>query len=173
MNPALSAGSTVALLGADSSGKRGLAGALAARLRPHGVTVADDTLLGQAVARALLHGDHSLLDDALAAHRRHARTLLVGLEPSAADALGPAALQHERADTLLRAALVGAGLSFAVIHGRADERLANALRALGLEAPEGPRRLARWDCDKCSDPACEHRLFTDLVRQRVDAGTAS
>ena len=27
-------------------------------------------------------------------------------------------------------------------------------------------RLRAWDCEKCSDPECEHRLFTSLVAQR-------
>lgn len=166
MRQALPAGSTVSVLGADGSGASTLARALAIRLQARHVTVLDDTPLRHAIDRELRLGDRSLHDDALNAHRRHACTLLVGLDAHA-DA------QCERTDALLRAALAGAGLPFAVIHGQGGERLANALRALGLEAPEAPRRIAPFDCDKCSDPVCEHRLFTDLLRRRVDAGSAS
>ena len=130
------------------------------------MSVVDDTPLQHAIDLELRHGDRSLHDDALRAHRHHAFTLLVGLDAGAES-------QSERFDALLRAALVGAGLPFAVIHGQGGERLANALRALGLEAPEDPRRSAPFDCDKCSDPVCEHRLFTDLLRRRVDAGSGS
>jgi hypothetical protein len=28
------------------------------------------------------------------------------------------------------------------------------------------QRLRAWNCEKCSDPVCEHRLFTSLVDQR-------
>jgi hypothetical protein len=64
--------------------------------------------------------------------------------------------------------------SFQVLYGRnAGERLLAALRAIHtalpgvlLEPPAGrpqrPQRLRAWACEKCSDPECEHRLFTAL-----------
>ncbi|WP_345536397.1 hypothetical protein [Variovorax defluvii] len=77
-------------------------------------------------------------------------------------------------DDALRSALIDAKLGFAAVHGEGEERLANAWRAIGAEAqPAGGRRAflpgaaaASWSCDKCSDPECEHRLFTDLLAQR-------
>lgn len=173
MTPALPAGSTVAVIGAERSGKTELANTLAARLQEHAVAVADGTLLGAAVMREWENGDRSLHAEAWQAQRSYAHTLLMGLDlPSPAD-LDPASLwRRERIDDLLRAALVDAGIPFAVVHGQGHERLGNALRALGLAAPERPRRIAPRDCDKCSDPACEHRLFTDLLSQRLKARSA-
>lgn len=174
MTPALPAGSTVAVIGAERSGKTQLANALAARLREHAVTVADGSPLCGAVLREWLADDRSLLAEAGQAQRRYARTLLMGLDlPSPAGLAADALQRRERIDALLRRALVDAGLPFAVIHGQGPERLANALRALGFAAAESPRRIAARDCDKCSDPACEHRLFTDLLGQRLKARSAS
>ena len=174
MTPALSAGSTIALLGAERTGKTELARALAARLRDHGVTVADGTALGEAVAHELLTGERSLYAGALAVQRRYACTLLMGLDLPLPAEFGPeSSLRRERTDALLRAALAGAQLPFAVIHGRGSERLANACNAIGAGDAGSGRSVAPWSCDKCSDPACEHRLFTDLLGRRREAGTAA
>ncbi|MGO4389755.1 ATPase [Variovorax sp. M-6] len=174
MMPALPAGCTIALLGAERTGKTELARALAARLRGRGVTVADGTPLGAAVSHELLTGDRSPYAGALAAQRRFAYTLLMGLDLPWPAELGPASSQRrERTDALLRAALAGAQLPFAVIHGRGSERLANACNAIGAgDCGSGPE-LAPWSCDKCSDPACEHRLFTALLGRRREAGTVA
>ena len=37
------------------------------------------------------------------------------------------------------------------------------------EGPKGPQRPWRWDCDKCSDASCEHRLFSQLMTARPSA----
>ena len=72
-------------------------------------------------------------------------------------------------ETQCRAQLAGQG--FQVLYGRnAGERLLAALRAIHtalpgalLEPPaDRPQRLRVWACEKCSDPECEHRLFTAL-----------
>ncbi|MFT3814226.1 MAG: hypothetical protein QM740_12695 [Acidovorax sp.] len=74
-------------------------------------------------------------------------------------------------ETQCRAQLQLAGQSFQVLYGRnADERLLAALRAIhtalpgALREPPADRalRLRAWACEKCSDPECEHRLFTAL-----------
>jgi hypothetical protein len=67
-----------------------------------------------------------------------------------------------------------------VIYGQGLARLNNALLAMGLppenEADWQRRELAQfalnegrtpWLCEKCSDPDCEHRLFTGLLKPRV------
>jgi nicotinamide riboside kinase len=143
-----------------------------------GVVVADTTALMTAVYSEQLFGDTSLYPDALAAQRRSAITLLTALDiPWVADALRDGDHAREPTDRLLRAALSDAGLSFAVVHGSGGERLANAWNAIlgvaGREAPAGMRepaatRSARWSwsCDKCSDPECEHRLFSELLERR-------
>jgi hypothetical protein len=88
------------------------------------------------------------------------------------------ALLREREDALLRAALARAGAPYAVIHGRGAERLANAWNAINSRAeaaagaasassrPESAEPAWFWPCDKCSDPTCEHRLFSDLIARR-------
>ncbi|MDM0069436.1 hypothetical protein [Variovorax sp. J31P207] len=153
MTPDLPAGSTIAVIGAEGTGKTALASALAQRLRQQGIAVVDSPSMPMALPRGC------------------ALTLLMGLDLPVAEA--EALQRQEQADALLRAALAAARLPFAVVHGRGPERLASALRALGLGGAEPPRRAAAWSCDKCSDPACEHRLFTDLLRRRAEAGTDS
>lgn len=73
---------------------------------------------------------------------------------------------------VLRASLMRARLPFAVVYGEPPDRLANAWNAiLQMADPEsspdadGAKHWA-WACDKCSDAACEHRLFSDLVAGR-------
>ena len=50
-----------------------------------------------------------------------------------------------------------------VVYGRGPERLTNALIALKQMQPRVAERTWTWSCDKCSDPECEHRLFTSLA----------
>lgn len=144
----------------------------------HGVAVADTTALMTAVYSDMLFDDASLYADALAAQRSYALTLLTALDlPWVADGLqrdGPHV--REPVDALVRAALRRGGISYAVVHGRGDERLSNAWTALNLAAmAEAAASLPpvddakdgwRWSCEKCSDPTCEHRLFSDLLAQR-------
>ena len=137
-----------------------------------GVVIADSTALASAIDAELRFGDSSLYDHALAAHRSHAITLLMALDlPPAAES------EAEQADALLRAALARAGSPFAVIHGRGPERLASAWNAINARAEDAGvssssgrtasgERAWFWPCDKCSDPACEHRLFRDLIAGR-------
>lgn len=132
-----------------------------------GVVVADTTALMTAVHGDLLFGDESLYENALAAHRGYSVTLLMALH----DDHSP---ESERMDALLRAALARTQAPYAVIHGTGPERLAAAWNAINSSAEaagdgsSGSRgeRTWFWPCDKCSDPACEHRLFSDLVAQR-------
>ena len=148
-----------------------------------GVVVADTTALMTAVYSEQLFGDTSLYPTALAAQRRCAITLLTALDlPWVADALRDGDHAREPTDRLVRAALAGAGLPFAVVHGSGGERLANAWNAInaiaGREAQvQAPSRADAsppawsWSCDKCSDPECEHRLFSDLLLERRDGPT--
>lgn len=132
------------------------------------VVVADTTALMTAVYSDMLFDDHSLYPEALAAQRGYSVTLLTALDlPWVADGLqrdGP----HVRApvDARVRAALVKAGVAFSVVHGSGPERLANAWNAINASADGAERTTSgtwTWPCDKCSDPVCEHRLFSDLV----------
>jgi hypothetical protein len=95
----------------------------------------------------------------------------------------------QAADSALRAALCKAGFAYQVIYGDDDEwvekitQLMSTTEKSGAARPTAaaePSQKARdpdggapwlWLCDKCSDPQCEHRLLTDLLRQRQTAST--
>ena len=168
----------IALLGAESAGKTRLAGKLAVQLRLQGRRVAVDS--------GMLFEDGELLGSALERPWRYDMTLLMGLElPLVAEGLQrerPAT--REQVDRRLRELLTASGIAFCVVYGQGEARLANALAALGFdlaaqdpdpagaEASPRPKRW-QWNCDKCSDPGCEHRLFTlglgaDPARSKID-----
>jgi hypothetical protein len=143
------------------------------------IVISDTTSLMVAIYSAMLFEDGTLYQFALARQREYHVTLLTGLDlPWVADGLqrdGPHV--REPVDALVRAALARADVGFRTVYGRGEERLANAVAAVapwvpGLaspgatasQAPSSPSSRAWvWTCDKCSDPECEHRLFTSLV----------
>lgn len=102
--------------------------------------------------------------------------LLMGLEASALDT------SIELEDMQLRARLAKSGKAFHVLYGNKEARLQtaqsllNLLSATLLVANNAYSLTAsstivaehqenwRWNCDKCSDPDCEHRLFTGLMK---------
>jgi nicotinamide riboside kinase len=143
--------------------------------------ICDTTPLMTAVYSHLLFGDQSLYPMALAHQALYDSTLVTGLDlPWVADGLqrdGPQA--RGPVDTLLRQALERAGIAYRVVYGQGPQRLNNALLALGLEGDDGAARTTRenaqfainegrtvWQCNECSDPACEHKLFTGLLAKR-------
>lgn len=142
-----------------------------------GTVIADTTPMMTAVYSHQLFNDTSLYAMAAAHQQLFDMTLVTGLDlPWVADGLqrdGPQV--REPVDALLRAALQTAGVAYKVVYGQGPERLNNALLALGGESAttrlEAQYALNRgrtaWNCEKCSDAACEHRLFTDLI-QRAD-----
>ena len=177
MEPISAHPTAVLVLGAPGAGAPALARALRAQLAAAGA--------GQVVVQACEAGGCAAdLAPALDAARAATLVLLAGLDgPCPADQR-PA---REAADARVRAALASLGIGYRVVYGAADEsaRLAHALQALvatktiaagadgssargifGLKIPpreERPARLRAWNCEKCSDPECEHRLFTALV----------
>ena len=154
------------------------------------IVIADTTALMTSVYNELLFNDASLHDFAAAHQRGYHLTMLAGLDlPWVADGLqrdGPH--RREETDNLLRAALGRASLSYQVVYGTGAARLANALQAIStaglakatnliadyangtmataLFSPEKAEKKAvwTWPCEKCSEPDCEHRLFTQLLR---------
>ena len=83
------------------------------------------------------------------------------------------------ADNALRAQLHALALPYRVVHGQGETALNNALLAMGLTAMDVQTQTVReqaqfdlnrgrtpWSCEKCSDPECEHRLFTGLLAGR-------
>ena len=111
----------------------------------------------------------------------HDLALVMGLDLPLGEtgASGVDALVRARIDTDLRQTLLDAGQDFRVIYGQGLTRLNQALIALGLPAQDEvtwPERTSLqfalnagrtpWSCEKSSDPDCEHRLFSRLLRQR-------
>jgi len=102
--------------------------------------------------------------------------LLTGLPPTTRSP--EARATQLQVDTALRAQLQVLARPFRVVYGEGDEQLNNALLALGLSADSAVqarraqaqfdlnRGRTPWSCEKCSDPDCEHRLFTGLLARR-------
>jgi MoxR-like ATPase len=150
----------ITLLGAQGSGKTWLARALAEALAASqpGLQIVES-----AAPPAFTPAD---------------KVLLMGLDlpPS----LHSVVALQEAQDAQLRAALAQAGVAFQVVYGTGPARLRNALAALealarlptGNTAHNKPAAW-RWHCDACSDPDCEHRLFTSLQAQRLTGVAAA
>ncbi|HEY8048393.1 MAG TPA: ATP-binding protein [Ramlibacter sp.] len=130
------------------------------------VVIADTTALMVAVYSAMLFEDHTLYRFAIERQRGYDVTLVTGLDlPWVADGLqrdGPHVQQP--IDAQVREMLGKHAIAYRVVYGKGDERLRNALAA--IDASLAPRAAARdwvWQCEKCSDPDCEHRLFARLL----------
>jgi nicotinamide riboside kinase len=131
------------------------------------IVISDTTSLMVAIYSAMLFDDGTLYQFALSRQRSYDLTLVTGLDlPWVADGLqrdGPHV--REPVDALIRGALEKAGVPYRVVYGSGPERLNNALAALDEKGcSEQETRQWKWTCEKCSDPDCEHRLFTGLTR---------
>jgi nicotinamide riboside kinase len=146
--------------------------------------IADTTPLMTAIYSEFIFQDGSLTPSALTYQRSFHLTLLTGLDmPWEADGIQRDGA-HVRApvDTLLRERLQSANLGFEVIYGIGEQRLQasikalNAINSIAFRAINTPADALKasetnlentpkqwvWTCDKCSDPDCEHQLFTRL-----------
>ncbi len=140
--------------------------------------LADTTALMTAVYSDLLFQDDTLYASALEQQRSFDLTLVTGLDlPWVADPQrdGP----HSRApvDTALRAALARGNLPYQVVYGKDAARTRNALHAIeSIATSTGPISARgrfslnqgqhwKWNCEKCSDPECEHTLFSGLLNR--------
>jgi hypothetical protein len=103
----------------------------------------------------------------------HDFALLMGLDPGHANFSTQA-----QQDNALREQLQALGLPYRVVYGAGPARLVNARLALGLPALDADAQKTRekaqfdlnrgrtpWSCEKCSDPDCEHKLFTGLLQR--------
>ena len=138
------------------------------------VVVADTAPVMTAVYSDMLFGDRSLYPFALRHQRIYDATLLTGLDlPWVADGLQRDGAQvRAPVDAMVRAVLGEGGIAWRVVYGSGEERLASALSALGPLAGGAAPRLAEsataaWNCLNCDEAACEHRLFTSMVRPAV------
>ena len=109
--------------------------------------------------------------------------LLMGLDslPLVNDCDPSATNQRRQDDALLRQDLEAANLNYVVIYGQGAARAERALQAIlqamfyraGLSGQAIPTSTPwQWPCDKCSDGACEHRLFTRLLKPDAVRPTA-
>lgn len=137
---------------------------IAAAAAAHELVVADTTALMTAVYSHHLFGDPTLLDDALRQQARCHLTLLTTRDlPWVADGLQRDGAHVRRpVEAALRSALVGGGLSFAVISGIGAARTGAALAAVqSALRPQPAPGAARWRhlCAQCGDPDCERHLL--------------
>lgn len=164
----------IAVLGADGTGKTRLASALVKTLSTGqtGVLITDSTALMTAIRSDLLLGDTSLYDLALEQQRGFDLTLLTGLDLSmAADGM-PEHQRHAREamDARLRQLLSEHAMPYAVVYGTETQRTASALQAIAHHRGSPVARSAdsqrSWQgaCEKCSDPQCEHKMFTGQLK---------
>jgi hypothetical protein len=138
----------IAILGAPGTGKTALALAL--------------RIASNAANPLYIHDGPSLLDSP----RQWDLVLLMGLDlpaPAAAVAL------RQPVDQQLRALLAHLKLPHATVYGQGPQREQHALQAIQFHqrepsALQSPPSRWRWPCEKCSDPECEHRLFSSLLQ---------
>jgi nicotinamide riboside kinase len=134
------------------------------------LVLADTTPLMTAVYSDVLLGDPSLYALAVEQQRTFNLTLVTALDlPWVADGLQRDGLVvRAKVDQRLREVLLQNGIGFSTVYGAGDARAQNALRAIqfALGAPSEPEyRKWQWPCEKCADPDCEHRLFSDLLKR--------
>jgi nicotinamide riboside kinase len=153
--------------------------AIDAAAREHELVVCDTTPLMVAVYSQLLFDDTSLLPAAIAWQQRCSHTLLMALDiPWVADGFQRDG-EHVRApvDALLRTALIEHALPWSLVSGAGAVRVERALDALApllrrhlrqrlpgassglftrLAERNAQPSAARWYCEHCDDPGCEH-----------------
>lgn len=168
---------------------------MAGSLKPdqQSYVIADTTPLMTAVYSEFIFQDTRLHTTAVSYQRRFDATLVTGLDmPWQADGLQRDG-EHVRApvDALLRSLLQQNNTPFEVIYGHGEQRLKNAVAAvtrltnspsnatdsIAPHADSAGRKDQnalknwQWNCEKCSDPDCEHRLFTGLPATAPVNGT--
>jgi len=138
----------IAILGAPGTGKTTLALALQSAIKPP-LNICD----------APLPSDTPQQWDLV---------LLMGLDLPASDA---DLAQRRGADQRLRAVLQQHGTGFSTVYGSGDARTRSAQQAidyvLGTARADTTPGNWKWNCEKCSDPDCEHRLFSALLHNDV------
>ncbi len=140
---------TIAILGAQSTGKT----QLAAELSAHFENAKELRVL-----------------DAPDLHRVNTCDviLLMGLDLPTDDAT--LHKQQNLVDADLRGNLLALNHSFHVVYGTGQQRFRNALHSISQHAPalQNLRQeiAPRWTgpCETCGDGDCEHRLFTQLLK---------
>lgn len=147
----------------------------------HDLVIADTTSLMTAIYSEHVYGDAELYPEAQAAQSAYALHLVTGLDIAwVADGIqrdGPHV--REQVDARVRHHLRLWERPHATVWGQGAARLQNALQALnpllqrelGINASPllvDQSRVQglgwKWVCERCSDGACEHQLFRQLVQ---------
>jgi nicotinamide riboside kinase len=144
---------------------------IAAAAAQHSMVIADTTALMTAVYSEYVFNDFSLYPEALAQQRAVAMTLVTGLDmPWEPDGIQRDGVHvRPQVDQLLRKVLDTAQIPYQVVYGLGDARMLNAIDSIAACASfpwataSKPSKKWTWVCDKCSDPECEHKLFTQLT----------
>ena len=138
----------IAILGAPQSGKTWLAQELSQALDPEAAyAVLDNPVWPQS---QVIH------------ENRWDLILLTGLD------LAGMSAQHRLIDQRLRSTLAQHAMPYTTVYGSDNTRCANALQAIRFHFRD-PATLKntpsrwRWPCEKCSDPECEHQLFSAVL----------
>jgi HTH-type transcriptional regulator, transcriptional repressor of NAD biosynthesis genes len=158
----------IAILGAQCTGKTSLATALWGHLNQlHTLLITDTTPLMVAIDHDLRLKDGSLYPSAL--EHQHLYDLTLVTAPDLASDLQRDDLATQTAvDRQLRTVLQASSIPFSVIYGTGETRTQSALDAIAHWQRKPRPRSAhdtewKWSCDTCSDPQCEHRLFSKLL----------
>jgi nicotinamide riboside kinase len=134
-----------------------------------GIVLCDTAPLMTAIYSDVLLADPSLYPSALEMHQAFDLTLVTGLDiPWVADGIQRDGERvRAQVDQRLREVLQRHGIHFSTVYGKGDVRTQCALQAidyaLGTPRPGGTATHWKWNCEKCSDPQCEHRLFSALL----------
>lgn len=133
------------------------------------VVVSDTAPLMTAVYSDVIFGDTSLYAAAVAQHRSFGLTLVTGLDLAwVGDGIQRDGERvRNRVDQRLREVLLQHHIDFSAVYGTGDARTQSAMQAidyaLGTARPADARSAWKWNCDKCSDADCEHRMFSALL----------
>jgi nicotinamide riboside kinase len=134
------------------------------------IVLSDTAPLMTAIYSDLLFGDTSLYALAVAQQRSFDLTLVAGLDlPWVADGVQRDGVSmRAQVDQRLREVLQQHQISFSAVYGAGEARTRSALQAIGFAlgkpGPDRPGSHWKWSCEKCSDPDCEHRLFSALLQ---------
>ena len=135
------------------------------------LVLSDTAPLMTAIYSDLLFDDPSLYADAVSQHRAFTLTLVAAIDlPWVADGIQRDGVAlRAQVDQRLRAVLLRHDIGFSMVYGTGEARSQSAMQAigyaLGKPPPDTPRSAWKWPCEKCSDPECEHRLFSALFNQ--------
>jgi len=136
---------------------------------PTGLVIADTTPLMTAVYSDLYFNDVTLYPHAIAHHRSYGLTLMTGLDIAwVADGLQrDSETMRQAVNQRLRTVLAEQRIAYATVYGQGTARTECALQAIAYKtagARSGSESKWQWNCEKCSDADCEHRLFSRLTR---------